>query len=369
MAFVALTACDKSKTPDVFVSDDQTVNYEAKVVLPQAVGSGPNTRTAIGPAAQDGVVGDFSMAAIPDNPANEPWYHEYIGYDNLRVSPTWNGHSFVRASFAPRGQITAMSPIGFFPTKGSLSIYGVYPYMSDFHQRLDDLEHIPFSVGNTTANNYDYLYLEPTHIDMTGVVPGDTRTMTLSLKHVMTTVEIRLRATLYGTVAIDSIALHAFDGTARTKIFTMKGDFSATTGEITRRDPASFIDHFSMGYNAAAIAIPQSSVSYTPFAFIFPSVEHLAGRKIVATIYFRNVNQSKLDLVVMDGQMEFPFDNILTDLGDGDGPERNGLVAGYRYVYEAAIDNFIKYSGYPEVEEWVLPTGEPDDDQIKEIVI
>lgn len=361
LPFVALTACVLPASPER--PKDGTVYLELSIELPQAVGSASTkTRTAVSPTDPDGTMSNFSMCVIPDVEANAEWYHKYVGYDNIQGRPTWNtNNTFSACPFRPRGVTTNMTRIGFFPTKGSIHLYAVYPYLEDFHERLNDLDHIPFTIGKTAATNYDYMYMNPIYLDMTDRVPGEILAMTVPFRHVMTTLEVRLETTMVGTVVVDSLVLDAFDGAERAKIFAMQGSYSAKNGAVYP-DGDSYIDHFPITFNTTLVT-PYSVDPYSPFSFIFPTVEHKPGRKIVATIYFRYIGDGTLDLVGQSAVMEFPFDNILTE------GVNQGFVAGYRYIYAAYIDNFIKYSGYPEIEEWVLPTDEDGDEQIKDIVI
>ncbi len=360
MPFIALTACVLPASQDR--PQYGTVDLELSIELPQGIGSAAaKTRTAVSPTDPDGTMTNFSMCAIPEVAANAEWYHDYVGYDNIQGVTNWTAsNAFSSCSYTPRGG-TNMTRIGFFPTKGSVHLYAVYPYVGDFHLRLDDLDHIPFAIGKTAATNFDYMYMNPIYLDMTGRVPGETLAMTVPFRHVMTTLEVRLETTMVGTVIVDSLVLDAFDGAGRAEIFGMKGSYSARNGAVYP-DADSYVDHFPITFNTT-LATPYASIPYSPFAFIFPAVGHRPGRKIVATIYFRYVGDGTLDLVGQSAVMEFPFDNILT------GGVNQGMIAGYRYIYAAYIDNFIKYSGYPEIEKWVLPTDDGGEDQIKDIVI
>ncbi len=375
MAAAAFVSCEKDM-PSVGPND--TMSLELDVVLPEAVSLSAGTRAGVGPYRPDSSLSSSSVCVIPDPGPNQAeyktWYHDYLGYDNLKGSYSWgtaNPYNASNYSYTPRGTTTAnASRLGLFPSKGAVTIYGVYPYMADFHTMVSDLEHIPFTVGKTFANNYDYMYVDPIHIDMTGVKPGDTQTRALAFKHVMTAIEVRLSTTLTGTVIVDSVVLHAFDGNQRAKVFAMKGTFDATGSQPVRvtPDPASYVNTLPITYSSTVIH-KNTPYYYTPFAFIFPPIEYKPGRKITASIYIRYMKgnvvytDQDLDLVGLGGTMEFEFDNIQT------AGLYQGLVSGYRYVYTAEIDNFIKYSGYPEIEEWVVPTDAPDDGQVKDIVI
>lgn len=268
-------------------------------------------------------------------------------------------------TYSPRGTNISMPALGLFPTKGNVWIYGVYPYIANFHQLITDLDHIEYKVGSTNNTNHDYMYVDPVYVDMTGLKPGDTQTRDLEFRHVMTALEVRLTTTHIGTVSIDSIVLEAYDGSTTAPVFSMSGTFSARNGAVTPH-PDNYADRLKLTYGITTVAYKfdeQPYRRYSPFAFLFPAVEHKPGRKFRATIHFRHINQAGLSLAGQSAVMDFEFDNIQT------AGAHQGLVAGYRYIYKAEIDNFIKYSGYPEIEEWVVPTGDPDDDQIKDIII
>lgn len=349
--------------------EDGSVNLEFKIVIPEAVNQGGKTRTAVGPVRPDAYISYFNLCVVPDETANAEWYYNYLGYDNIYGNAYWSyntlgEHTLNRISLTPRGSTTTMPNMGLFPTKGSVRIYGVHPYIPDFQKYIHNLENIEYNIGNSKETNYDYMYVEPVYMDMTGVKPGTTQTQSLTFKHAMTAMEIRLSTTHIGTVIVDSISLAATDGNTKAAVFSKKGTYSAKDGSVIQQ-PDSYTDTLNITYNSL-VGYKYSSYifeRYTPFAFIFPPVEHKDGRKITATIHFKYINADESELIGQSSTMEFEFDNIQT------AGIHQGLVTGYRYVYTAEIDNFIKYSGYPEIEEWVVPTDAPDDDQVKDITI
>lgn len=368
LATVITTSCSED-TPSQ--TEDGSATLQLNILIPETVTQGgAQTRATVGPGQPDIAIPSFSLCVIPDQTANTGWYHDYLGYDNLTGKCSWiynnstGLHTLHSCPFTPRGTTTSLSYLGVFPTKGPVWIYGVYPAVPNFEKHIDDLEHIEYTTGNDNTTNYDYMYIDPIYMDMVGVNPGDILEQDLPFKHVMTAVEVRLTTTHIGTVVVDSIALEAFDGTDKAPVFSMKGTYSAKDGSVSPL-PGHYADHLNIAYNSMVNYKYAGAVheSYTPFPFIFPTVEHKAGRKLIATIYFKYIGDDGLDLVGQTSMMEFKFDNIET------AGVRQGLVGGYRYVYKAEIDNFIKYSGYPEIEEWVVPTDDPDDDQVKDIII
>jgi hypothetical protein len=359
LAAAAFVSCDRETALPAMTGD--RVDMQLDIAVPQSVAQ---SRSAIGIGQPDGQLTRYSLCVIPDSAKHEQWYHEFLGYDNLSGSCSWTTraidgtYTLSSKSFTPRGG-SSMSRLGLYTSKGSVTLYGIHPYMANFDTMISDLDHIPFTVGKTPAANIDYMYIEPQWVDMSEFNPGEAPTKTLAFNHVMTAVEIRLSTTLEGTVQVDSVVLDGFDGNDPAALFGMSGTFSARNGAVAV-DGSSFIDHLPINFNSSTINNINATYSYqkyTPYAFIFPAVAHADARRIRATIYFKYMIDPGLDLVGTGGTMEFEFDNIKTE------GENSGLVAGYRYIYTATIDNFIKYSGYPEVEQWVV------DDQIKDIIL
>lgn len=401
----AFAACSKQHTPAEDTPQNNGavyVNLQPEIVPINSTGAGtPQTRYTMesiynsSSGSTNYQMRYFRLCTIPEEDYDDygnnvaTWYGN-LGYDNIRRDCHYS-------YWYLRNVSTASSMLGFFPTKGAVRLYGGFPEQTDLHQRLATLDKIPFwtcyntdpstppesthtdynYLYNHDAYNYDYMYMEPVRIDMTGVKPGDQLTVPARFKHVMTTVEFRIRTTMTGTVLIDSIALDTYDGDVRANLFAMGGTYSYYDGSVNT-DGAKFVNHSQKFFNKTLGTYAHPAVNGTitnlqnRFPFIFPAIEHRPGRKIKATIYVRRyvngdtTNNGTLDFEGQPNVVWLDFDKIQTPAGSG---EYKGLAQGYRYVYTIDIDNFIKYSGYPEVEPWVLATDEGNEELIKEIVI
>lgn len=376
-----LAAASCAKEPGQVVLPGDTVGVQLNVCLPAS--GQQQTRSAMGEYLPDSRLTRFGLCVVPDGPGSETpdnytWYHDKAGYDNILVqntaptsyNTTTGQYNYKSWSYLPRGGSAATAQkFGLFTSRGPVTIYGVHPYMADFHEQISDMGHIPFEIGATNATNHDYMYIAPVQIDP-GVTSGATISRDIHLEHVMTALEIRLTNTHHGTVIVSHIDFEAFDndginGDVPAYLFSMDGTFSVIDGSVTPT-PGSEVDKITMSYGTS-VGYKYATYDYsryTPYSLIVPPVEYRSGRKVKASVWLRYDGSDESDLVGLGGVLWFDLDVIKAKNGG-----HEGLLGGYRYVFTAEVDNFIKYSGYPEVEEWVVPDeNDPDDGQIKDII-
>lgn len=375
MALVSCRSMDETGLPE----PGEAVVLQPRLLIPSA-GEASATRSGLGLGLPNGRLTKFSLCVVPDDEGtgatpNSEWYHDRMGYDNIAVvnSPTSSTYDvntgkylYNRWSYMPRGGTrTTINTFGLYPNHGkTYTIYGVHPYMENFHENAADLTAVGFEINDTNAINYDYMIVGPVAVDISAKQAGSTINATLPLTHIMAAVELQLTNTHHGTLVVDSVKFELLDGAVAAAEIGMRGTFSAVDGSVSV-EPGSEISGIMMKYGSSVGYKHSTYVynRYTPYTLIIPPVAHVAGRKIRATIYFNYVGDDDLDLVGLGGTVDFNFDDIETN------GSHQGLVGGYRYVYKVEVDNFIKYHGYPEVEPWVAPDeNDPDDDQTKDII-
>lgn len=315
----------------------------------------------------------LDAAGDPDA-ATTAWYQDVAGYANILASRSAYSGTGSTWSFTPKGAPALTSRVGLFPGKSpKVTICGVYPYYAAFTPT--DATAVPFKVGLTDASNYDYMYTGPVVVDIENDAVSGLISKPLPFHHVMTLVEFRLSTTLIGSLQINSITLEAVDNTDQPKeIFLTEGTFSALDGSINPGPTSVTTDKLTVTYNKKVAYASGGGLGHTSFGVIVPPIDITAatGTKLKVSFEFdyKNLDEDEDDMPEgLGGYLELDLDAIQTDTGDGNGATPKGLVTGYRYTYPIAVDNFIKYTGYPEVQPWAFAQDGNGDDLIYDIIL
>jgi hypothetical protein len=290
-----------------------------------------------------------------------------IGYDNILGTSTYYQNAPDTRRYTPRGASAAAS-IGLLKSKGAVTFYGMHPYTEEFDPATTTS--LPFSVGITNATNYDYMYTGPVVVDPD---VASTLTAAMPFKHAMTLIEFRLSTTYVGTLMLNTATLTATNGGSPQPIFAMKGTWDPRTGAVTP-DAGSATDVLEVTHDRTvayekASSLTSYAANYTSVGFIVPAIPHSVGTTLKAVFKFQYKDEDDTSWVDYDeltgqpSEIEFDLDEVLT------AGTPQGFMAGYRYIFNVSIDNFIKYLGYPVVEPWTAPDeSDPDDPNIEDII-
>lgn len=343
---VAFAVLSCSKEPDSTMKDGNVVYFSPGVELSAPANA---TRSII-----DGgeylplrgySLGIESMDSFGDtDPVNTAFYHSY-GCDNIKASRA-DYNSAWEYKYNRDARAEVYTAIALFKTLGKLRLFAIYPYSSQFRPTHDYMDAIPFTIGTTHSINYDYMYTGPVIVDPN--VAADL-TKTLDFKHVMTVLEFKITNTMPGSLRLRTITLEATKGGQPQDIFLMNGTYSGYDGAIT--SGATRQNKVEMKYDADIVykqKKPGLSM-YTSCSFIFPAIAKALtdGTTLNVAMEFEYKNDEDGVLIGRGGSFNIDLGAIVTN------SLTQGLLTGYRYTYMIDIDNFIKYTDYPQVAPWI----------------
>jgi hypothetical protein len=254
---------------------------------------------------------------------------------------------------------TTASAMALFKSKGPVSLYIVSPSLTtSFNPRTTTT--MPLTLATSANNSKDYMVSGKITVDPN--VPADLR-QTVTFKHVLTFLEFRITKAYTGTVRFNEIGIEFFDASgAEAPVITTAGTIDVRTGELVPRRVSSVQSSRVLRYGGDLE--PSQDCE-----FLLPEIPHIPGGKMRVTFRFGINKQGTStadygELVGQEGVIEIPFDNVLTE------GTAQGFKQGYHYLFNRiTIQNFIKYQGYPEVQEWTMPDeNDPDDERVYEII-
>lgn len=247
-------------------------------------------------------------------------------------------------TYTPEGFTEALPAIYLKKNAGPVDIYAYHPATTT--GKTEYLDKIPFTLGSEKRNNFDYMIAAGGKytVDPMDAANKDKSTCTVPLefRHIMAQLEFRVTPSFWGQDLLPTfiISTKAADNTPLQKIAT-KGSYSFFDGsmEYTTLDSKfSFTGDF----------INATTNLYTTIqGFVIPPIEWKDGEpEIYLSIEIQfNTKPSPVQTE------SYTFN--LKELSAIDGTTtRYGLLPGYKYVINATIDNFVKYSGIPYKVEW-----------------
>lgn len=360
-AILIFASCGKSDRDGMEDRADDVMRYTPS---PMVVGTQAQsgTRTVV-----DGGVNfpflSYRMWVESADSAINQWYQEELGYDNIFASRTQGSNGvFNLWYYTPRGASTSSGSVGLFKSKGPVTVYAVYPSSLSFD--VADYEHIPFTVGLTDATNYDYMYAVPQSVDPSVVTD---LTQNLLFRHTMTLIEFRLSTAYVGTLQVKSITVRA-RSSQNPDVFGMEGTFSASDGTVI---PTAYADNLTIDYGNKTVQWKNSTgtnvLKYTSFGIIVPEIAYQDGvddiqLEVTFEFYYPDADGDSDELIGKGSTLTFDLAEVKTP-DEISVPIAQGLLAGYRYVFNIEIDNFIKHVGYPVAQPW-MPEEDGDGNDV-----
>lgn len=291
---------------------------------------------------------------------NTAWYRN-LGYGNILARRGKNTNLTYSAwEFSLKGRQAARH-IGLFRHRGPVTVYGMHPYVKDFDISAPETN---FDV----YNGIDYMYTGPVEIDPS---VGPDLNKTLTFKHAMALIEMRISTTMAGTLYVTGLKMETLDaGGTPVELFRTKGRFNPITGSVTP-DAGSATSELRTNRTVAVEYENAGGTSpgYTSLSFVVPRADYTAGTgaRLKMTVYFQYRDESGTvqddEIFGSGSSVTFGLDDIMT------GGAAQGFLPGYRYSFPVRVDNFIKYFGYPVVQDWLTDIGEDGAEKIYEIVL
>ena len=290
-------------------------------------------------------------------------YYIFPGYHNIKgiglrdatgATADVPANYYSNWSYLPQGGTTAIrDKIGLATSEtleGAVDIYGYYPYMEDMDR--SNIKAYPFTVETVDSLNFDFMY--------TGLIPVDPNTgggadlvPVFVFKHAMPVLEFRMITSFLGPLRIDRIELSATYKSSGmpANVFADSGIIDFTNGTINTSG-ATFSNTFSIEYKKTIPRYVNTSTVPTLCNMVFPQILD-NDVQIKVNFVFADPN----DLSDSERDIIGNLAPLLIDLSDVT-TYSSGLQNDYKYIFRVQIDNFIKYSGYPEIlTTW---TDEPD---------
>lgn len=229
---------------------------------------------------------------------------------------------------------------------GAVDLYAYYPYTTTLTYNLDK---IPFTIGKNKDTNFDYMVpnggkrtVDPMDNDNKD---KNTCSIPIEFKHIMTQLEFRVTPSFWGQDLLPTFILYTKDAndlvTPVSKIAT-QGTYSCIDGSMQYSKYESTFAYTGDYIDAT------TSLTTSKQGFVIPPIEWKSGEPEVSLFIEIRFNRTTPSPVQTE-----PYAFNLKDwpVTDG-GTTRYGLLPGYKYVINATIDNFVKYSGVPSRVEW-----------------
>lgn len=340
-------------TPD----DGNTVRFIPEPVI----GAAASTRARIDGTWQFPIL-EYGLYVEGVNAQTTAWYHG-IGYDNIMAmrDKGKDYDHYTAWKFTPKGAPNYAFYIGLFKNRGPVTFYAMSPYNAGFSA-------VNREIAFDVRNNVDYLYTGPVAVDPD--VLSSLRPV-MNFKHAMTLIELAVSTTMVGTLYVTGVTFETLDSSGNpAAMFYMTGKFNPITGKVTP-DAGSLTSKLEQNDRIAVeyIGDKASSPICTYIPFFVPQMNYTAGSgaKLKMTVRFeysdKEAQQHDDEIFGSGSSVTFRLDDILT------GGTAQGFLAGYRYYFPVKVDNFIKYFGYPVVQEWETDADDQGEEKIYEIVL
>lgn len=193
----------------------------------------------------------------------------------------------------------------------AVDIYSYYPW----DESITDITSIPFASGCT-----DYLWCAPVILSEEQTTGDDVLDVTLNYRHVMTCIEVSVKANANNAIKMDELTLADITGSN----IAASGTFNAATGEVnissgTMTDTLSFTN----GGNGVMLANDDT----TPrISFIFPEYENYSADNFELSFKFNGI----------EGATKFKVPSSITGTGK--------LEAGKKYIVNLQLNEAMKFT-------------------------
>lgn len=310
----------------------------------------PTTRFSINtPTFKQGA--DIAMFIFPKDGYDSslgidgsPSYLPIPEYNRIDVSISPSPDEIL--TYTPAGFTTPTTSLYLKKKAGSVDVYAYYPRTSE---KAIYLEAIPFTLGNTSGKNYDYMLpLEGKQtVDPVSYGTANSCDLPLTFYHIMSQLEFRFTPSFWGQDLFPTFYLKCTRNDLPAEAIGTKGSYSYTTGIVTSTAWASE-QVFEGEY------IPIQGLMKTSFqGIIFPPIELGENDDDITISVGISFNVQKPGQDPIPIQTEpYKFSLKSLTVTDADGNKRYGMLPGYKYVINVKIDNHVKYSGVPSMVKW-----------------
>lgn len=193
----------------------------------------------------------------------------------------------------------------------AVDIYSYYPWDGN----ISDITAIPFTSGET-----DYLWCEPVKLSSVQTTGDGVLNVQLNYKHVMTCIEVSVKANVNNAILMDEITLTDLSGVN----IPTSGTFNAATGEVNASID-SMVSAFV--YNNGGNGYMLANDDTTPkLYFIFPQYDSYDANNFELTFKFNGI----------DGATKFAIPSSITQSGK--------LETGKKYIVNLQLNEAMKFS-------------------------
>lgn len=306
----------------------------------------PTTRLSINtPTFEKGA--NIAMFIFPKD-----GYNPSVGIDASPSYPPIPQYNRVDVYISNKGDLS-YTPVGFTTPTPSLYLkknagpVDVYAYHPNTSEKAIYLEAIPFTLGNKSTTNYDYMLpIEGVQTVDPASYTGNNCDLPLTFYHIMSQLEFRFTPSFWGQDLFPTFHLKCTRNGQPIEVIGTKGTYSYTTGIVTPTAWAS-----EQVFSGEYIPI-LGSLAPSAQGVIFPPIELSESDDDIIISVEISFNEQKPGQDPVPIQTE-PYQISLKSLTAGtDGNKRYGLLPGYKYVINVKIDNFVKYSGVPSMVKW-----------------